>query len=88
MATKRQAGKRKKPTKPPFINVLQFQILGVEVDVSVGDTLKVAYTVERDGKRYGNTVQAASAAPVDVVAAAFLLASNAADTISAFENEK
>ena len=87
MTTKRKAAKRKKPEKSPY-SVLQFQVLGREVSVGIDEKLKLSYTVEADGKTYGNAVVARSQLPIDVLGAAFLLASNAADTINGFASEK
>lgn len=85
MPTKRKTATRKKPSKSPY-NVLQYQILGVEVNVSF-ENGKLAYTFERGGKSYGNTVKVASALPSDVIAAAFLLAANAAESINGFDSK-
>lgn len=85
MPTKRKAATRKKPSKSPY-QVLQYQLLGVEVNVSF-DNGKLAYTFERDGKSYGNTLKVESALPADVISAAFLLAANAAESINGFDDK-
>ncbi len=86
MAPKRPSTKRKKSVKSPF-DVLQFSMLGQEVSVHVDEKLWVSFIVERGGKTYGNKVQARSGLPVDVVAAAFLLACNAVDSIKSFDTK-
>lgn len=83
---KRKAATRKKPSKSPF-PVLQYTMLGREVSVGVDPALWVSFTVEVDGKTFGNKVRAKSALPVDVAAAAFLLACNAVDSINSFASE-
>jgi len=83
--TKRKTVKAKKPSKSPY-NVLQYQMLGVEVNVSL-DNGRLAYTFERGGKSYGNTIKVESALPADVISAAFLLAANAAESINGFDSK-
>lgn len=79
------ARKRTTPAKSPY-QILQFSLLGEEVSVAV-DKNQLRYTIEREGKRYGNAVDVKSRKAIDITAAAFLLACNAVDTIKSFANE-
>lgn len=62
------------------MKISTFTFRGVDIDLMF-QKRKLAYTLEIDGKRYGNAVDVKSRKTEDLVNATFLLLTNAVDTL-------